>query len=75
MKGSSVRGNLAMPWLRSLVAGLPPPRPGFAPGSIYMGFVVGKVALGQVFLRVLRFSPVNISSERRSPNSYHLGNT
>jgi hypothetical protein len=25
-----------------------------------VGFVVGKVALGQVFLRVLRFSPVNI---------------
>jgi hypothetical protein len=46
-------------------------RPGFAPGSIHVGFVVGKVApekkkkkkkvaLGQVFLRVLRFSPVNI---------------
>jgi hypothetical protein len=33
-----------------------------------------KVALGQVFLRVLRFSPVNISFHRRSPNSYHLGN-
>jgi hypothetical protein len=26
-----------------------------------VGFVVYKVALGQVFLRVLRFSPVNIS--------------
>jgi hypothetical protein len=25
-----------------------------------VGFVVGKVALGQVFLRVLRFSPANI---------------
>jgi hypothetical protein len=25
-----------------------------------VGFVVDKVALGQVFLRVLRFSPVNI---------------
>jgi len=39
-----------------------------------VGFVVDKVALGQVFLRVLRFSPVSISFHRRSPNSYHLGN-
>jgi hypothetical protein len=29
-----------------------------------MGFVVDKVALGQVFLRVLRFSPVNIIPPR-----------
>jgi hypothetical protein len=27
--------------------------PGFAPGSFHVGFVVGKVALGQVFLPVL----------------------
>jgi hypothetical protein len=33
---------------------------GFEPGSIHFGFVVDKVALGQVFLRVLQFSPVNI---------------
>jgi hypothetical protein len=50
----------AVPWLRSLVAGLPPRKPGFATGSIHVGFVVDKVALGQVFLRVIRFSPVNI---------------
>jgi hypothetical protein len=29
-------------------------------GSIHVGFVVDKVALGQVFLRVLRVSPANI---------------
>jgi hypothetical protein len=46
--------------LRPLAAGLSPRRPGFAPGSTHVGFVVDKVALGQVFLRVLRFSPVNI---------------
>jgi hypothetical protein len=51
---------LAVPWLRSLVAGLSPRRPGFAPGSIHMGFVVDKVALGQVFIRILRFFPVYI---------------
>jgi hypothetical protein len=50
----------AVPWLRSLVAALSPRRPGFAPGSIHVGFVVDKVAVGQVFLRVLRFSPVSI---------------
>jgi hypothetical protein len=33
---------------------------GFATGSIHVGFVVGKVALRQVFLRVLWFSPVSI---------------
>jgi hypothetical protein len=27
---------------------------------VHVGFVVGKVALGQVFLRVLRFFPVSI---------------
>jgi hypothetical protein len=49
----------AVPWLRQLAAGLPPRRPGFDPGSVRVGFVVDKVALGQVFLRALRFSPVN----------------
>jgi hypothetical protein len=49
----------AMPWLRRLVSGLSPRRPGLDPGSFHVGFVVDKVALGQVFLRVLRFYPVN----------------
>jgi hypothetical protein len=49
----------AVPWLRRLAAGLPPGRPGFDPGPVHVGFVVDKVALGQVFPRVLRFSPVN----------------
>jgi hypothetical protein len=51
--------EMAVPCLRRLVAGLSPRRPGFDPGSVNVGFVVDKVALGQVFLRVLRFSPVN----------------
>jgi hypothetical protein len=45
--------------VKRLVAGLSLRRPGFAPGSIHVGFVVDRVAMGQVFLRVLRFSPVN----------------
>jgi hypothetical protein len=50
----------AVPCLRRLVAGLSQRSPGFAFGSIHVGFVLDKVTLGQVFLRVLRFSPVNI---------------
>jgi hypothetical protein len=46
--------------LRRLVDGLSSPRPGFAPGSVHVGYVVDKVALGQVFVRVLRFFPVSI---------------
>jgi hypothetical protein len=52
--------SVTRPWLRSLVAGLSPRKSGFASGLIRVGFVVDKVALGQVFLRVLLFSPVNI---------------
>jgi hypothetical protein len=35
----------AVPWLRRLVAGLPPLSPVFDPGSVHVGFVVDKVAL------------------------------
>jgi hypothetical protein len=57
-----------VPWLRQLVAGFSSRSPGFAPGPVHMGFVVDKVALGQVFLRVLRFSHVYF--HRDSPYSY-----
>jgi hypothetical protein len=49
-----------VPWLRRLVAGLSPRTPEFDPGSVYVGFVVDKVALGQVFLPVLQFSHVSM---------------
>jgi hypothetical protein len=48
-------------------------KPGFAPGLIHVGFVPDKVALGQVFLRALRFSPVNIIPPSLSMRIYHLG--
>jgi hypothetical protein len=48
-----------VPWLRRLVASLSPRRPGFDPGSVHVRFVVNKVALGEVFPPVLRFSPIN----------------
>jgi hypothetical protein len=46
--------------LRLLVAGLSPRSPGFAPGSVHVGFVMGKAAPGQVFFSILLFSAVNI---------------
>jgi len=49
-----------MPWLRQLVAGLWLWRPRFVPRSVHAGLVMDKVALHQVFLLVLRFSPVSI---------------
>jgi hypothetical protein len=55
-------------WLRRLVAGLSPRRHGFAPGSAHVAFVVDKVAMVQVFLRVLRF-PLSLSFHRGCPYS------
>jgi hypothetical protein len=49
-----------VPWLKRLVGGLSPRRPGFAPGSIHVGFVVDKVALGR-FSPSTSVSPANIS--------------
>jgi hypothetical protein len=40
---------MAVPLLRRLVADLLPQRPGFDSGSVNVGFVVDKVALGQAF--------------------------
>lgn len=37
------------------------------PRSELVGFVVGKVALGQLFLKVLRFSPVEVV-----PQLFHI---
>jgi hypothetical protein len=45
----------AMPYLRRLVAGFPPRRPGFEPRSGHVGFVVDKVVLGQVLSWYLGF--------------------
>jgi hypothetical protein len=45
-----------------IVAGFPPRRPGFKPGSSHVGFVVDKVALGQVFSEDFAVSPANLHS-------------
>jgi hypothetical protein len=47
------------------------------PGSVNVGFVVDKVALGQVFFGVLQFSPVNfippvLHYTEKQKNTNHL---
>jgi hypothetical protein len=58
-----------VPWLKRLVSGLSSRCPGFAPGTIHAGFVVDKVALGQVSPRYSIFH-LSISFHRRSPYSW-----
>lgn len=50
----------SLPWLRLLVAGLSPRRPGFGPLPTPVRAVMDRVALGHVFLPVLSISPVII---------------
>jgi hypothetical protein len=59
----------AVPWFMRLVAGLLQRRPVFDPGSLQLRFVVHKVALRQVYLRVIRCPPVYII-HYDSPHSY-----
>jgi hypothetical protein len=70
---TTVRLSWAVQRLKPLVTGLSPRRPGFAPGSVHMGFVVVRVAMGQDLLRVTLFSPVNIIPLWFSIFMYHLG--
>jgi hypothetical protein len=56
----------AVPWLRRLAVGLSLRRHRFVPGSLRVGHVVDKVALGQVF-------PVNIIPPWLSILVYRLG--
>ena len=51
----------AVSWLRRLVAGLSPRRPGFDPRSIYVRFVLKSVELRQVSFRIFLFTPTNIT--------------
>jgi hypothetical protein len=62
-----------VPWLRRLVAGPSPRRPGFAPETVHAGFVVDEVALWQVLLRVLRLFPVKIITPWLFILIHHLG--
>jgi hypothetical protein len=47
--------------------------PGFAPGSVHLGFVVDEVALGQGFFFEFFGSLLSVSFPRGSTLIYHLG--
>ena len=55
---------------RQLLAGHSPHRNAFEPRPVRLGFVVDKVPLGQVLLRVLLFSPVSIVPPMLHTNIY-----
>jgi hypothetical protein len=61
-----------MSWLRRLVAGLSRRSPRFELVSVHVVFVVGKVAMGHISLRVLRSPLVNIISPCLCIFIYHL---
>ena len=60
----------AMPWLRRLVNGVSPRRPGLDPGPVHVKFVAAKA--GQVAPRVLRLSPVRIIPPPMPHTHLHL---
>jgi hypothetical protein len=64
--------NKAVPQLKRLVAGFPPRRPRFEPGSSHVGFLVDKVALGQVFSEYFGF-PYQSSLHQILHPHYHPG--
>jgi hypothetical protein len=66
----------AVQWVRQLVAGLSPRKPGFSHRLVHLGFVVDEVVLEQVFLRVLRVFSCQYHSiipQWLSILIYHLG--
>jgi hypothetical protein len=63
---------LAVPWLRRLVAGLSPRRPGFDPGSVHVGFMVDKVALGQVFPPSVSFHRCSSTWKKERTNHHQM---
>jgi hypothetical protein len=50
------RMNQSVSWIRRLVSGLSPRRPGFVPGSVHVWFLIDKVALERVLLWVHCFA-------------------
>ena len=50
----------SVPWLSWLVAGFSPGRPGFNPRPVRVGFGMGEVVLGRIFLRAVLFYSVSI---------------
>jgi hypothetical protein len=62
-------------WNRRSVAGLSPRRFGFPPGRVHVRYVVDKVAMGEVSLRILVLSPVGIIPPMLHAHSFFTDNT
>jgi hypothetical protein len=62
-----------IPSLRQLVACFPPQRPGFEPRSGYVGFLLDKMALGQVFSEYFGFLVNSHSTDCSTLIIYHPG--
>jgi hypothetical protein len=64
IKASSETGEhqKSLPCLRQLVTGVASPKPGFDPGPVLLRFVMDRIAVGLVFLRILRGFPVTTIS-------------
>jgi len=60
-----------MPWLTRLVDGLLSWRLGVHPTHVNMEFVVEKVIMGQVLLRILRLSPM-LYTQRSATDAIHF---
>jgi small ligand-binding sensory domain FIST len=63
----------AVVWLRRLVTGLSPRRPGFAPGSVHVGLVVDEWHWYRFLSEYFRFSFLDIIPSCFSMIIYHLG--
>jgi hypothetical protein len=55
-----IRDNLAVAWLRLLVAEGPPRRAELHYRPVNVGFVVDKVAIGHACIQILLFFPINV---------------
>jgi len=55
-----------VPWFGLVVANLSPRTPGFDPRPVHVRFVVGKMTLIQVFIRILKRYLVGITALRSS---------
>jgi hypothetical protein len=64
---------MTVPCFRRLAADPSPQSPGFMPGSVRVRFVVERVAVGQVFLRVLWLYPFSTILPGLSVFIYPLG--
>jgi hypothetical protein len=63
-----------LPWLRQLVTGFPLQKSGFNSRPVCVGFVVNKLALEKVFLRVFLYFPVIViplMTHANIPSTYH----